>query len=195
MTGHDTPSRRGPVLVEYGAAAPRPNPAASPDPVPPEPQAPPSGDGRDARAPRGPGVAPSPADAPPINDGLPPALPRPRTMELVTRIVGSGPSPVTRFFLNTLVALLTFVLSMAALRFFDNLMMRYPVLGWIGIVLFFAGSSDAAVRAAGLALVLFSLGSMVAASLVLLTSGAKYLRPALIQGTLPLIGFVLFLFA
>ena len=65
----------------------------------------------------------------------------------------------------------------------------------IGIVLFFAGSSDAAVRAAGLALVLFSLGSMVAASLVLLTSGAKYLRPALIQGTLPLIGFVLFLFA
>ena len=65
----------------------------------------------------------------------------------------------------------------------------------IGIVLFFAGSSDAAVRAAGLALVLVSLGSMVAASLVLLTSGAKYLRPALIQGTLPLIGFVLFLFA
>jgi putative membrane protein len=43
--------------------------------------------------------------------------------------------------------------------------------------------------------VLFSLGSMLAASLVLLTSGGRYLRPALIQGTLPLIGFVLFLFA
>jgi len=43
--------------------------------------------------------------------------------------------------------------------------------------------------------VLFSLGSMTAAALVLLTTGVKYLRPAVIQGTLPLIGFVLFLFA
>ncbi|KGJ07352.1 YcjF family protein [Paracoccus sphaerophysae] len=141
----DTPaSRRGPVLVEYGAAAPAParpaepevprpdaaRPASSPDPVPPP------GDGRDARAPRGASAPPSPADAPPIDDGLPDALPRPRTMELVTRIVGSGPSPVTRFFLNSLVALLTFVLSMAALRFFDNLMLRYPLLGWVGVVLF-----------------------------------------------------------
>ena len=48
---------------------------------------------------------------------------------------------------------------------------------------------------AGRALVLFSLGSMVAAALVLLTTGGKYMRPALIQGTLPLLGFVLFLFA
>lgn len=65
----------------------------------------------------------------------------------------------------------------------------------IGIVLFFAGSDAVSVRAAGLALVLFALGSMVAAALVLLTTGLKYLRPAAIQGTLPLIGFVLFLFA
>lgn len=65
----------------------------------------------------------------------------------------------------------------------------------IGIILFVAGSADAGLRAAGLALVLFSLGSMVAAALVLLTAGMKYLRPALIQGTLPLIGFVLVLFA
>ena len=65
----------------------------------------------------------------------------------------------------------------------------------IGIILFVAGSADAGLRAAGLALVLFSLGSMVAAALVLLTTGMKYLRPALIQGTLPLIGFVLVLFA
>ena len=36
---------------------------------------------------------------------------------------------------------------------------------------------------------------MVAAALVLLTTGRSYLRAALIQGTLPLIGFVLFLFA
>jgi putative membrane protein len=65
----------------------------------------------------------------------------------------------------------------------------------IGLVLFHAGASSEPLRAAGLALTLFSLGSMVAASLVLVTSGAKYLRPALIQGTLPLIGFVLLLFA
>lgn len=65
----------------------------------------------------------------------------------------------------------------------------------LGAVLFLAGADAAPVRAAGLALVLFSLGSMVAASLVLLTTGVKYLRATLVQGTLPLVGFVLFLFA
>src|SRR5215207_9480558 len=64
----------------------------------------------------------------------------------------------------------------------------------LGIVLYWAGDGTP-LRVAGLTLVLFSLGSMLAASLVLLTSGRRYLRPALIQGTLPLIGFVLFLFA
>ena len=65
----------------------------------------------------------------------------------------------------------------------------------IGLVLLWTGGPDSAGEVAGRALVLFSLGSMVAAALVLLTTGTKYLRPALIQGTLPLIGFVLFLFA
>ena len=65
----------------------------------------------------------------------------------------------------------------------------------LGLVLYWAGADDTTLRVAGFTLVLFSLGSMLAASLVLLTSGSKYLRPALIQGTLPLIGFVLFLFA
>jgi putative membrane protein len=65
----------------------------------------------------------------------------------------------------------------------------------LGLVLFLVGGESTPLRAAGLALVLFSLGSMVAAALVLLTTGMKYLRAALIQGTLPLIGFVLFLFA
>jgi putative membrane protein len=65
----------------------------------------------------------------------------------------------------------------------------------IGIALFWAGGDGTVADVAGRTLVLFSLGSMLAASLVLVTSGAKYLRPALIQGTLPLIGFVLFLFA
>jgi putative membrane protein len=48
---------------------------------------------------------------------------------------------------------------------------------------------------AGAALVLFSTGSMALAALVLTTTGHRYIRPALIQGTLPLIGFVLFLLA
>jgi len=65
----------------------------------------------------------------------------------------------------------------------------------LGLVLYWAGAEDSTLRVAGFALVLFSLGSMLAASLVLLTSGGKYMRPALIQGTLPLIAFVLFLFA
>ena len=65
----------------------------------------------------------------------------------------------------------------------------------LGVVLFWAAGADSSGDIAGRALVLFSLGSMVAAALVLLTTGMKYLRPALIQGTLPLIGFVLFLFS
>lgn len=65
----------------------------------------------------------------------------------------------------------------------------------IGLVLFWAGAEDTPLHVAGLTLVLFSLGSMLAASLVLLTSGRRYARPAAIQGTLPLIGFVLTLIA
>ena len=65
----------------------------------------------------------------------------------------------------------------------------------IGLVLFWAGDLGTTAEVVGRTLVLFSLGSMLAAALVLVTSGAKYLRPALIQGTLPLLGFVLFLFA
>ena len=65
----------------------------------------------------------------------------------------------------------------------------------LGMVLFWAGGDGAPADVAGRALALFSLGSMLAASLVLVTSGRRYLRPALVQGTLPLIGFVLFFFA
>ena len=65
----------------------------------------------------------------------------------------------------------------------------------LGIALFWAGGPDTVADVAGRTLALFSLGSMLAASLVLLSGGARYLRPALVQATLPLIGFVLFLFA
>lgn len=76
---------------------------------------------------------------------------------------------------------------------FYNLFLAIGAL--LGIALFWAGRPDTVADVAGRTLVLFSLGSMAAAALVLITSGAKYLRAALTQGTLPLVGFVLFLFA
>lgn len=76
----------------------------------------------------------SPADAPAIE--APDTLPRPHAMEMVTRIAGRGPSPVTRFFLQAGVALVTFIISIAALSFISNLMTRWPLLGWIGLALF-----------------------------------------------------------
>jgi len=76
---------------------------------------------------------------------------------------------------------------------FYNLFLAIGVI--IGLALFWAGGAGSTAEVAGRALALFSLGSMLAAALVLVTSGAKYVRPAAIQGTLPLIGFVLFLFA
>ncbi len=65
----------------------------------------------------------------------------------------------------------------------------------LGIVLFWAGQPDTVADVAGRTLTLFSLGSMVAAALVLLTSGRGYVRAALLQGTIPLVGFVLMLFS
>ncbi len=76
---------------------------------------------------------------------------------------------------------------------FYNLFLAIGAL--LGLVLFWAGDPGTVADISGRALVLFSLGSMLAASLVLLTSGRRYLRAALVQGTLPLIGFVLFFFA
>ena len=60
----------------------------------------------------------------------------------------------------------------------------------IGLVLVWTGADEA-----GRALVLFSTACMFLAAAVLTTTGPGYLRAALVQGTLPLIGFVLFLFA
>ena len=59
-----------------------------------------------------------------------------------------------------------------------------------GLIRFWSGS-----EVAGVTLVLFTTACMVLAAAVLTTTGRGYVRPALIQGTLPLIGFVLFLFA
>ncbi|MGW9630024.1 DUF1304 domain-containing protein [Agromyces sp. NPDC055520] len=60
----------------------------------------------------------------------------------------------------------------------------------LGLVLYWAGTA-----LVGTTLVLFTTACMVLAAAVLTTTGRGYLKPALIQGTLPLIGFVLFALA
>lgn len=60
----------------------------------------------------------------------------------------------------------------------------------VGVVFFAAGW-----EAAGLALVVFTMASMVAAAVVLVSTGRRYVAAAFIQGTLPLIGLVLILLA
>ena len=60
----------------------------------------------------------------------------------------------------------------------------------LGLVLWWAGDETA-----GRTLALFATGSMVAAATVLITTGRSYLRAALSQGTIPLLGFVLTLLA
>ena len=58
----------------------------------------------------------------------------------------------------------------------------------IGLVLYLAGSETA-----GRTLVLFTTASMALAAVVLLSTGRSYLQAALTQGTLPALGFLLFL--
>jgi putative membrane protein len=65
----------------------------------------------------------------------------------------------------------------------------------IGLTLLWIGAPGTVAEVTGRALGLFSLGSMLAASLVLLSTGARYLPAALLQGIAPLAGFVFLLFA
>jgi putative membrane protein len=60
----------------------------------------------------------------------------------------------------------------------------------VGVVFFGIGWRDA-----GLALVVFTMASMLAAAVVLVSTGRGYLRAAFIQGPLPLLGLVLILLA
>ncbi len=135
----EPPKRRGPVLMELDeapvAGTDQPDAGArSPDLRGPDLRGP---DQRERKAPRADlregEAAPSPADAPAIADGDLSALPQPRTMQLVARLVGRGPSRLTRFFINSGVALFSFLLSVAALRYLRDLLNTYPLLGWIGI--------------------------------------------------------------
>jgi putative membrane protein len=65
----------------------------------------------------------------------------------------------------------------------------------IGLVLLWAGGPGTVADVAGRTLALFGVGCMVAASLVLVTGGPRYLGAALLQGLTPLAAFVFLLFA
>jgi putative membrane protein len=67
---------------------------------------------------------------------------------------------------------------------FYNLFLALGV--FLGLILLGIGDEFA-----GIVLLFFTLGSMVAASVVLITTGAKYIGPALVQGILPLAAIVL----
>ena len=53
-------------------------------------------------------------------------------MQLVARLVGRGPSRLTRFFINSGWRCFGFLLSVGALRYLRDLLNTYPLLGWIG---------------------------------------------------------------
>ena len=111
----DTP-KRGPVLIEIDEATVESRRSG------------PTQETRDEAEP----TRPNPADAPPIEEpGYP--LPRPRTMQMVTRLVGRRASLLTRVFISSAAALLVFLLTVAALDFLGRLIDRYPPLGWAGI--------------------------------------------------------------
>lgn len=76
----------------------------------------------------------SPADAPPVQDVSDPVSDRPegRAMQIAARLAARPASRLARFFWQATVALLGFVISVAAWRFVENLFAANPVLGWVG---------------------------------------------------------------
>ena len=71
---------------------------------------------------------------------------------------------------------------------FYNLFLAVGVV--LGVILFWAGAVPA-----GAALAFFAAGSMVLAAAVLISTGRRNLRPALIQGAAPLVGILLLVIA
>lgn len=123
------PPRHGPVLIELPGDEPQRPRRAGPAGRFDENEA----QARSEAEQRVRAAAPdNPADAPPV-DGGPAHLPRPRTMEMVTRLVGGRVSGLTRFFFGSAFALVSFLAVMAAMRFVENLMLRWPLLGWLAL--------------------------------------------------------------
>ncbi|MAQ86554.1 MAG: TIGR01620 family protein [Maritimibacter sp.] len=77
--------------------------------------------------------APSPADAPPVQDAG--DLPNAAAMQKVAALAARRPSRLARWFWRILTALIGFVISVAAWDFVNGLIDRNPVLGLIAMVL------------------------------------------------------------
>ena len=74
--------------------------------------------------------SPSPADAPPVAD----ATTRPPTrLEIAARLAARPASRLTRLFLGTGAALVSFLATLAALRFIESMLVRWPLLGWMAV--------------------------------------------------------------
>jgi putative membrane protein len=74
----------------------------------------------------------SPADAPPVVDSDE-ALPTGQAMQTMAALATRHGSPLTRWFWRLLVAVLTFVLSVAAWDFVTALLARQPILGYAAL--------------------------------------------------------------
>ncbi|MGI1660898.1 YcjF family protein [Palleronia sp. KMU-117] len=79
-------------------------------------------------------AAQSPAEAPPVVDPDAP-LPTGQAMQTMATLAARRPSALGRWFWRLLVALVTFILSVAAWSFVDTLIARSAVLGYAALVL------------------------------------------------------------
>jgi putative membrane protein len=79
-------------------------------------------------------AAPSPAEAPPVVDTDAP-LPSGQAMQTMAALAARKPSALGRWFWRLLVTLVTFLLSVAAWTYIDDLLARSPALGMAATVL------------------------------------------------------------
>lgn len=82
-------------------------------------------------------AGPSPADAPPVEET---AFHPPTRLEIAARLAARPASRLTRFFLGSGAALVSFLAGVATLRFIDTMLARWPVLGWVALALLAAFS-------------------------------------------------------
>jgi putative membrane protein len=79
-------------------------------------------------------AAQSPAEAPPVVDSDAP-LPSGQAMQTMATLAARRPSALGRWFWRLLVVLVTFILSVAAWSFIDDLLARSAVLGYVALAL------------------------------------------------------------
>lgn len=113
MTSPDRPNRRQPVIVED-----------SPEDTKPTPRRAPASMGFDEDG-------PSPADAPPIGDIDTPRMPT--RLESAIRFASRPLSGPTRLLLGSGLTLVSFLATLVAFRFIEDMLTRWPFLGWVAV--------------------------------------------------------------